>query len=597
VKTAFLILILFTVCAAPVSGFHQPVVAIARGPELAEVEVNGVVVFRLRGPNAPVRAAEAADRLRRLDLTGRAPVTVQRSAGSSVVVLGRTPILTIDRSLARSSGVRPSTLAVAWAQRLRQALTTPRVLVAPKGLSLIPGERVLVRVHVFPQKDYLIGKFDRRVIDVQRVPDGIVVSAKTLGATMIPLRGVPFGGARGAGRADVPVAVRRPAADLPFAVEVEVTGNPSDPALVQEAIRHAVLRETQAHPGSDITIGTVASAELAPGDTQDFPVPVRVRNPFRRSIEGVVRATVRNVSIPLQTPARLLVSNRPEVVVANGVLFSQTVSTNEAVRLLYHHQNGAEKAKLVTITLANRADEPARMLIVGAVAGPSTDLMFAGQAATSRFLRRLARQQGYVIDVPSGHTHTFTVHEMPPGSLVSGLLQAQTLTGRLDLAVHIRSPWLLAHTITSGVNQPAYPHPHGTFQVSEFSVTRSAMTRDRVPLVDLGIAVSPVDPATGVRLIGDYGIVYRVVLEVRNLSEFTERFSLRVTAAGGAARGMFLIDNEPVDVGILRPNEEREIFSLTIPGRESRTLTVVTMPVAGSFYPVRLTLNPEQPTP
>lgn len=523
-------------------------------------------------------------------------MAIQKIGGSPVLLVARRPILTIDPSLARSSGSKPMALAVAWAQRLRQALGTPRVMVAPKSLALIPGERMLVRVHVFPQPDYVIGNFDRRIIDVQRVPEGIVITAKTLGAAMIPLRSVSRAGRQGGGRADIPVAVRRPAANLPSEIEVEVTGESSDPALVQEAIRQAILRETQAHPGSEISVGTVDGADLVPGDSRDFSVPVRVRNPFQRSIEGIVRATVRNVSIPLQTPARLLVSNRPEVVTANGVLFAETLSANEAVRLMYHHLNGAEKAKLVTITLTNPAREPARMLIVGAVAGPSTDLMFAGQAATSRFLRRLEKQQGYVIDVPPGHSHTFTVHEMPQGSLVSGLLQVQALAGRLDLSVHIRSPWLLAHTITSSVNQPAYPHPHGTFQVSEFSVARSALTRERVSLVDLGVAVSPVDPSTGVRLSGDYGIVYRVALELRNSSEFSEKVSLMVTAAGGAARGIFLINDEPVDVGILRPNEEREIFSLIVPGGESRTLTVVTMPVAGSFYPLRVTLRPEQPT-
>jgi len=569
---------------------------VSRGPELAEVEVNEVVVFRLRGSDAPARAAEAAHRLRRLDLTAPAPVTIQKIAGSPVIVVARQPILTVDRRLAQSSGSTPMALAVAWAQRLRQALGTPRVMVAPKSLALIPGERMLVRVHVFPQPDYMIGTYDRRIIDVQRVPEGVLITAKALGAAMVPLRVVPRAGRQAAGRADIPVAVRRPAADLPSAIDVDVSGDPSDPALVQEAIRQAVLRETQAHPGSEISVGTVEGADLGRGDTKVFSVPVRVRNPFQRSIEGIVRATVRNVSIPLLTPSRLLVSNRPEVVTANGVLFAEALSTNESVRLMYHHQNGAEKAKLVTITLTNPASEPARMLIVGAVAGPSTDLMFAGQAATSRFLRRLQQQQGYVIDVPPGHSHTFTVHEMPPGSLVSGLLQMQALAGRLDLSVHIRSPWLLARTITSSVNQPAYPHPHGTFQVSEFSATRSALTRERVPVVDLGISVSPVDPSTGVRLIGDYGIVYRVVLELRNLSEFSEKVSLIVTAAGGAARGIFLIDNEPVDVGILRPNEEREIFSLIVPAHETRTLTLVTMPVAGSYYPLRVTLRPEQPT-
>ncbi|MGH2399706.1 MAG: hypothetical protein ACRDF6_07655, partial [bacterium] len=177
--------------------------------------MNEVVVFRLRGSDAPARAAEAADRLRRLDLTAPAPVTIQKIAGSPVIVVARQPILTVDRRLAQSSGSKPMALAVAWAQRLRQALGTPRVMVVPKSLALIPGERMLVRVHVFPQPDYMIGTYDRRIIDVQRVPEGILITAKALGAAMVPLRVVPRTGRQAAGRADIPVAVRRPAANLP----------------------------------------------------------------------------------------------------------------------------------------------------------------------------------------------------------------------------------------------------------------------------------------------------------------------------------------------------------------------------------------------
>lgn len=594
-RAALAIATLLGILAAPAGGFHDPILVNARGSEIAEILINGSVVIRLRGAAAPLRAAGVAEKLRRLDLTPSTPVAVRKMAGSPVITIGRVPILTVDRTQAAPGGLTPAALAAAWAQRLRQALAAPRVAVAPKSLSLVPGERAFLTVHIFPSTGYVVGKYDTRVITVRRGREGMTVTARALGSAMIPLRAVRGSGRPG--RADIPVAVRQPAAALPRTVEVEVSGDPSDPQLVQEAIRHAVLRETRAHPGSEITVGTANGAALAPGEVRSFVVPVLVRNPFARYIAGTVSASVRNVTVPLATPARLLVSNRPEVVTTSGVLFAQSLHTGEAVRLLYHHQNGAEQRKLVTITLTNPRREPARMHIIGAVAGPSTDLMFAGQAATSRFLQRLQRQQGYVIDVPPGRTHTFTVHEMPPGSLVSGLLQAQTLAGQLDLSVHIRSPWLLTNTITSEVNQPAYPHPHGTFHVSEFSVTRSVTAHESIPLVNLGVAVGPVDPLTGVRLVGDYGIVYRLSLEVRNPSDLDQRVSLVATALGGAARGLFLIDNDAVDVGILRPGEDRTLASINVRARDQVVMTVVTMPVAGSFYPVRLMLRPDTSTP
>jgi hypothetical protein len=63
-------------------------------------------------------------------------------------------------------------------------------------------------------------------------------------------------------------------------------------------------------------------------------------------------------------------------------------------------------------------------------------------------------------------------------------------------------------------------------------------------------------------------------------------------AAGGPARGLFLIDGALVDVGYLRANEERAVTSFTVAPGSVRDVTIVTMPVAGSFYPVRLTARP-----
>ncbi|MBI2200665.1 MAG: hypothetical protein HYU43_01850 [Armatimonadetes bacterium] len=99
------------------------------------------------------------------------------------------------------------------------------------------------------------------------------------------------------------------------------------------------------------------------------------------------------------------------------------------------------------------------------------------------------------------------------------------------------------------------------------------------------------------RLVGDYGIVYRLSLEVRNPSDLDQRVSLVAPALGGAARGLFLIEYDAVDVGILRPGEDRTLASINVRARDQVVMTVVTMPVAGSFYPVRLMLRPDTSTP
>lgn len=585
-----MLLVLFAATVRPAHALHEPIASVARGPQIAEVVVNGVVVFRLAGPQASARAAAVAARLRGIPLRTTTPVTVDAVRPIAAVLAGGTHVITIDRADAAGHHTTARALARVWAQRLRQALATPSLAVVPAALAMIPGERLLVRAHVFPAVPLVVGQFDTEVTELIRHPEGFMVLAKAVGTTVIPLRA-------GAASHDLAVSVRHGAAALPAAIEVTVTGNPSDPVLVSDAIRHGILRATGVLPGSVIGVGSSEPAALLPGETQTLEVPVEVRSPFARHVWGVVRVTVRNVSIAVQTPSRLLVSNHPETVTANGVLFAETLQAGEAVRLLYHHRNGAKTARLVTVTLTNPQAEPARVLVIGAVAGPSTDVMYAGHIAAARFLPRLDRGQGYVIDVPAGRRHTFTVHEMPPGELVSGLLQVQNLSGRLHLGVHIRSPWLLERTVTSEVNEPAYPHPHGSFAASEVSVAASVRAGETALVTNLGLMLSPLDPVTGVRLAGDYGVLYRVTLDLVNSTDLDARFALVATAASGPARGMVLVDGEPADLGFLRQGQERTIASVTVPARDRRQVTVLTMPVAGSFYPVRLVVRPDAAAP
>jgi hypothetical protein len=61
----------------------------------------------------------------------------------------------------------------------------------------------------------------------------------------------------------------------------------------------------------------------------------------------------------------------------------------------------------------------------------------------------------------------------------------------------------------------------------------------------------------------------------------------------GPARGAFLIDGRLVEVSF-RPNDERVLWTLTIPAGQAVQVQVVTMPAAGSNYPVRLTLRPRE---
>jgi len=387
-------------------------------------------------------------------------------------------------------------------------------------------------------------------------------------------------------------SARPPAARLPSGVAVEVTGTPADPDVIREGIRQVIVRSTATRPGSQIVIGDIDAPPLSPGERARIRVSVVVRNPLAAAVSGDVWASVTNVPMDLATPSRLLVSNRPETVTANGVLFEASLQPEESVRLLYHHRNGAATRKVITVTLANPADSPATVFLMGVSAGPSSDVMYAGHAAAARFLHRLAAGQGRLLDIPGRQAFTFAVIDVPAGSLVTGLLQAQLLRGaRVTVSVHIRSRWLLERTVTTEVNQTAVAHPRGVFRVAEVHLARSVRPGDRLLLTDLGVAVTPDDPATGERLVGDYGILYRLSVELINPLDRPAGFDVTAQALNGPARGMLLIEGSPVDFGLLRVGEERLLTSLEVAPHDTRVVEMLTMPAAGSFYPVRLTVQ------
>jgi hypothetical protein len=212
--------------------------------------------------------------------------------------------------------------------------------------------------------------------------------------------------------------------------------------------------------------------------------------------------------------------------------------------------------------------------------------------ATGRFVRRITAGQGYLLQVGPRRTHTFSVIEIPAGALVTGLLQAQLLRGtQMAVTVHIRAPWLLERTVTTEVNQLAVAHPRGSFPVADIRIARAITVGPRVILTDLGFAVAPEDPSTGERLLGDYGILYHLSAELTNPLDRPAIFEVMARAVTGPARGMLLIGDGAVDFGLLRVGDERYVTAFDLEPGETRTVEMVTMPAAGSFYPVRLTVQ------
>jgi hypothetical protein len=164
--------------------------------------------------------------------------------------------------------------------------------------------------------------------------------------------------------------------------------------------------------------------------------------------------------------------------------------------------------------------------------------------------------------------------------------------GTVDLVVHVRVPYLLDHTIMTDLGPNAFPHPRGTFPGSVVELVKEHPAHQAGAIAELGVMSNLRDVRTREALVGDYGVLYRLRVRLVNPTDREVTTALVANAAGGLARGLFYVNGAPVDIGLLRPNEDRDVAVLTVPAGVSRDVTVLTMPVAGSYYPVRLEMRP-----
>ncbi|GBD29576.1 hypothetical protein HRbin32_00667 [bacterium HR32] len=226
-----------------------------------------------------------------------------------------------------------------------------------------------------------------------------------------------------------------------------------------------------------------------------------------------------------------------------------------------------------------------------ATPGAWHDTMATGHAAARRFLELTARGAGYVLDLPPGRAHRFTTQRTPPGHVVSGLIQVQVLEGGpLEVAVSARTVYVLDRAVQREVEPLGTPHPRGVFGPPLVRLERT-LAVGAGERVEIGRSQSLRDLRTGRLLDGDYGVTYFIRLHLTNPSDQPAPVELVLVASSGPAYATFLVDGQLVDLRFLASGRAATVLATTLQPREVRTVELVTMPEAASWYPVRLELR------
>ncbi|MGA2391799.1 MAG: hypothetical protein ABSH03_00440 [Candidatus Lustribacter sp.] len=467
--------------------------------------------------------------------------------------------------------------------------TQPPIVVEPPTPSVQPGQTILARVNS-AAGTITATSADPTIATVAVDSDKrqLAISGVAVGNTIVTV-----GDSRGLTR-EVAVRVAYAAGAVAAALPLRVTGNPASVQFLRAAAIDAAEAAATLRPGARIYVpadAVIVHAPLAPDDRMEIDVPVQILGDAYITVSGTTRIALENVALPRLAPRRLLVSDYPERLTADGVLFTATIDRTASQRFLYYHFNpGTEPERRVLVKATNGAATPAVLHVIAALAGPGANEMEVGHNATRTFLVRARRNEGTIVTIPPGATVNIVNHDLPPNAVVNGILQLREISGDpLDIAVvaqHADAP-LDQSADAANLLAGGAPHARGVYPVPEFFSDYTFFT-DAPPLeIPIGQLPLP-NLREGEALSGDYGVMQSVRVVIVNTSRFGQAIALYANPRGGDATGTFIIDDTLVQAHRLAAFSRYKIWQETIAPGTYRTLQVTTMPEGGSSYPLRL---------
>lgn len=421
----------------------------------------------------------------------------------------------------------------------------------------------------------------------------LYLSGKTIGTTTITVKDQ-----RGMTR-DLPLRVAYAAGTVGEGTVVHITGNPASPDFLRETAARAAFSVAHARPGATIiatTDGVDIHSPLPQDNVADFAVPVLIQGNDFFGVQGTTHVRVYNDAAPIITPNSLMVSDFPETLTENGVLFTADLARGTPSRFLYFHYNpGTQPGRRIVLRAQNLAHEPALVQFISGEAGPGGNEMEVGHLSTQRFLQRLVQNEGALYTIAPEATVNLVEQEMPSKSIVSNILQLRLVMGttvHLTLFAQNASDDPNAQLASEELLSSTVKHARGVYAIPEFKYEQSWNTTGSYLELPIGQIPLP-NLLRGDALSGDYGVKQSFVIKVQNPTRTPQAIAIYEDPRGGRATGTFLIDNVLVQSHGVPAFSRYKLRQYTVPAKGFLRVVIETMPEAGSSYPLRLEFAPD----
>lgn len=241
---------------------------------------------------------------------------------------------------------------------------------------------------------------------------------------------------------------------------------------------------------------------------------------------------------------KLLLSDSPEMVEADGIMYQDTV--NGDTRLFFHHVNATKELKKIVVLLVNDSDTATDVVVhQHGLGGPGLDYMAVGKAAQMKYLKQ---EEIELIEVPAKGAALLepilnkTV--VAPDELVNGIYDFQS---KRPIKVVIMMLPVDADPAAFAAKASVLPNTNhrlrGTFSGRDRLLVPSQVynsATDGVMAITLAdnkidTYVSGIDATDGSKTLnfGNYGVMYKLFLP----TAFAQNYAVYLNPRGGQYAG------------------------------------------------------------
>ena len=272
-----------------------------------------------------------------------------------------------------------------------------------------------------------------------------------------------------------------PAGVIPATLTLDVTGSPADPSFLDQQIRNALNRAIRPtlRAAASISYGPFNPWPLYPlpaGERAAVNVTVRIAGDDTSApVTAIATVNLNNVVLPAAAPSMLFLSDDPEYLLTEGLVFRGTVRTARPARLCYYHSNiGLPRGLDVVLTAAAAT----RVQLIDSEAGPDQDVMAVGHTVTRELLRVEQANVGTIVDVMPGRPFVLRHSLMLQAEVVAGAVDVRVLNGGPVTVSVVGSPaGSRPEAFLDGPRVPRDGHDrHGAFDLTGFGALAATYT-------------------------------------------------------------------------------------------------------------------------